>query len=433
MRRYADAVASWPLWTLPRWLVGYIITVALVYLMALAIAGRVLAHVRPGELLLFGLLTLGSLATVEMTRRGGENAGVIKDMFAVWELPIAILLPPIFALLSPLPRMVMTQLRVRQVPHHRRAFTTAAIGLSYGIASVVFHAVIDGDPMAAGVLGRSGWWICAVALAGVLQWAVNQVLVLSAIRGADPTARVRDLVLNREMLQNDFIELSAAVLATVAVGFSSIAIVLILPLVAVLQRSSRHAQLVNESRIDSKTSLLNAGTWNNEAGSEVMRAQRTGTQLTVALIDIDQFKGINDTYGHLAGDRTLLMVADSLRMMLRGYDLAGRFGGDELAVLLPQTGPREAAQVLDRIRRHIAATPMLVDAALPDEGTFRCTISVGAAALSGRSATLTELLAAADSALYRAKQAGRDHVRVVSGPELDDRRSAVRQEHAAVS
>ncbi len=71
-------------------------------------------------------------ATVELTKRTGENAGVTKDVYAVWELPIAILLPPLFALLAPLVQFALTQWRIRRIPLHRRVFTAAAVGLSYG-------------------------------------------------------------------------------------------------------------------------------------------------------------------------------------------------------------------------------------------------------------------------------------------------------------
>ena len=92
-----------------------------------------------------------------------------------------------------------------------------------------------------------------------------------------------------------------------------------------LQRSFRHAQLVNASRIDSKTGLLNAATWEREAAAEVARAVRTRTPLALALVDIDHFKGVNDTFGHLTGDRALKAIARTFRIFLRDYDLIGRF------------------------------------------------------------------------------------------------------------
>lgn len=427
----ARAVRSWPIWELPRWLIGYVVGIVLVDAVAIVAAGRYLPSVSAGRLILFGLLLAGSAVTVELTRRAGENAGVVKDVYAIWELPAAILLPVVFALIAPIFRIALTQWRVRQIPTYRRVFTAAAIGLSYGAAALIFHAIAgSGSPVLGGPTGAPRW-VLAVAVAGAAQWAVNQAVVLLAVKGADPTASIPDLVLNRENRHNDVTEMSAAVLATVGIAASPFTVILALPLVTVLQRSSRHAQLVNDSRIDSKTGLLNARAWHSEASAEVTRARRTGTPLAVALIDLDRFKSVNDTYGHLSGDRALISVTESLKMLLREYDLAGRFGGDELAVLLPQTGGREARQVLERIRSHVARTP--IDGESGDAGStsFSLTISAGVAALSGTSSTLTELLAAADSALYRAKRAGRNQVWMLTdtatfgaGDDADRRRRA---------
>ena len=91
---------------------------------------RRLAHVRPGDLLVFAVLLLCIATTVELTKRAGENAGVIKDVWGVWELPIAILLPPVFALVAPLIQITLAQYRIRRIPVHRRVFSAAAVGLS---------------------------------------------------------------------------------------------------------------------------------------------------------------------------------------------------------------------------------------------------------------------------------------------------------------
>ena len=80
------------------------------------------------------------MLTVELTHRAGEPAGLVKDVHAIWELPLALLLPPLYGLLVPIPRMALVQWRVRATLVHRRVFTAAAVGLSYGAASAVFHA-----------------------------------------------------------------------------------------------------------------------------------------------------------------------------------------------------------------------------------------------------------------------------------------------------
>jgi diguanylate cyclase (GGDEF)-like protein len=165
--------------------------------------------------------------------------------------------------------------------------------------------------------------------------------------------------------------------------------------------------------MDTKTGLLNASTWEEEAEVEIGRAVRTGTPVAVALVDIDHFKTVNDTYGHLIGDKALRAVTDALRGQLRAYDLAGRFGGEEFALLLPHAGEADARTVAERLRAYIAAMTIPVDDDKPSGPCVRVTISVGVASLDGESRELTDLLAAADAALYYAKETGRNRTHVV--------------------
>ena len=98
-----------------------------------------------------------SAATVELTRRVGENIGFVKDVHAVWELPVAMLLPLAYAPVLPIIRFTLTQWRIRRVPVHRRAFSAAAIGLSYIAAALVFHALIRLVPGAASISQLNGY------------------------------------------------------------------------------------------------------------------------------------------------------------------------------------------------------------------------------------------------------------------------------------
>src|ERR1700728_960537 len=135
------AVRSWPVWRVdPRWLVVFIVSVAVIDAVAIGVSAS-MTTVQSLQLVLFGFLLAGSLATVERTRKAGENAGVIKDMYGVWELPIAILLPPLYALIAPIPRFILIQHRIKSIPLYRRVFSATAVGLSYGSVSLVFHTV----------------------------------------------------------------------------------------------------------------------------------------------------------------------------------------------------------------------------------------------------------------------------------------------------
>jgi diguanylate cyclase (GGDEF)-like protein len=419
VREHRRAVSGWPLWQLRPWLVAYIGLITTVYVAAIAVAAAVEPWPEPlGNLWLFGALLLCNALTVELTKRAGENAGVIKDVYGVWELPLAILLPPVFALVAPIFRFTLTQLRIRRVPLHRRVFSAAVMGLSNASASLVFHAVTGQRiGMAPGIGSPATLWLAAVAVAAITLWTVNTSLVFPAFKGSDPTVTVRDL-LARDNVQNDVAESCVAVLVTLGIAVTPLTILFAFPFVTLLQRSFRHVQLVNASRVDAKTGLLNAGTWEREAATEVARAVRTHTSLAVALIDIDHFKAVNDSFGHLAGDRALRSVARAISIPLREYDLVGRFGGEEFALLLPQAKALDAYRIAERIRTHIGSMPITVsdDA---DAEPVRLSISIGVAALGARwdsssGAQLTELLAAADGALYQAKRDGRNQVCVVT-------------------
>jgi diguanylate cyclase (GGDEF)-like protein len=298
---------------------------------------------------------------------------------------------------------------------HRRIFTGTIIGLSYAASGAVFHELSGtGFDTVANPLSNPTIWVLAVAVAALTQWAVNTALLLPAIKGSDPGVRTRDLLLARERVHNDVAELCVAVLVTLGIAISPLTIVFALPFVTLLQRSVRHAQLMAASRIDSKTGLLNAGTWEREAASEVARAVRTRTPLALVLIDVDHFKLVNDLHGHLAGDKALRAIARTFKIFLRDYDLAGRFGGEEFALLLPQTSAVDARHIAERVRVHIAEMPISISDE-PGAEALQVTVSMGVAALGTTwerttGSQLTDLLAGADRALYQAKNAGRNLV-----------------------
>jgi hypothetical protein len=128
---------EWPLWKLASWLRGYVIAVVIADLIAIGVAAYLSVHgVRLAQVLLFAALIACDAVTVEMTRSRGETAGLIKDTYAIWELPAALLLPPVFGLLVPLPRFALTQWRIRQIAPHRRVFSAGVISLSYGAVTL---------------------------------------------------------------------------------------------------------------------------------------------------------------------------------------------------------------------------------------------------------------------------------------------------------
>lgn len=154
---------------------------------------------------------------------------------------------------------------------------------------------------------------------------------------------------------------------------------------------------------DGLTKALNRGAIIEALESEIDRAHREGTNLTVALLDVDHFKTINDRYGHLIGDQILVAIVERIRTVLRGYDYIGRFGGEEFLVIAPARDKIE--DLPERIRRVIADTSFDTPIA-----TLHITGSIGVATCGSDLQNAKTLLAAADEALYRAKQRGRNQV-----------------------
>ncbi|MEB0227070.1 diguanylate cyclase [Pseudomonas sp. 10S4] len=170
----------------------------------------------------------------------------------------------------------------------------------------------------------------------------------------------------------------------------------------VLGRQKR--ELLALSRTDSLTGLLNHGTWKDQLDVEFQRCQRQNQGGAIALIDIDHFKTINDTYGHVAGDIVLRQLSKMLKQNLRAADVAGRYGGDEFCVILPDLALNSAAATMDALRDRFATLGYEQNPAL------KVSLSIGLAAFNPTHTDATLWLNDADEALYEAKTTGRNRV-----------------------
>lgn len=164
---------------------------------------------------------------------------------------------------------------------------------------------------------------------------------------------------------------------------------------------------------DALTGLLNRRYIQERLMEEVKRSNRHGYPMSFMMLDVDNFKPYNDTFGHPAGDEALKIVASVIRETLRGADVAARFGGEEFAILLPQTTSDEARAIADRIRSNIAETTF------PHRAV---TVSIGVASCSAELCITADLVSAADQALYAAKRGGRN--KVLTFDEMKFRRPA---------
>lgn len=180
-----------------------------------------------------------------------------------------------------------------------------------------------------------------------------------------------------------------------------------------LERAFRTAR----SDVDPLTGTYNRQTMLGDLNAERERAIRTNVPTAVALVDLDHFKSVNDTYGHQAGDIVLQSVAGILQSHVRPFDKVYRYGGEEFLICLPNADMAQCARVLERLRRVIEASPVT----LGDGTVLPVTASIGAAPIT-KSRTIEQIIEKADQALYAAKDGGRNRVRVWRNP--DEKKSA---------
>jgi diguanylate cyclase (GGDEF)-like protein len=262
--------------------------------------------------------------------------------------------------------------------------------------------------------------VLSMAAAAVAYLATDTLLCGLAISLIVPGSGRRDTVGDKDDLCVDATAatlgclLAAATLITPWFAFVAI------PITLTAQRALLLGQLESEAQTDPKTSLGRVDWWRRRT-EELLRASRTQREpMAVLLIDIDHFKQVNDKHGHLVGDEALRAVATILRSAIRTKDVIGRFGGEEFVIALPDTDLPDATITADRLRSAVAASPLaamcagVLDDPELDPDTFHLTVSIGVAVYPSDGQTVDDLLQRADRAMYAAKAAGRDRVRLAA-------------------
>lgn len=174
----------------------------------------------------------------------------------------------------------------------------------------------------------------------------------------------------------------------------------------ITERKQLEDELKRQAHIDVLTGLNNRRHFFELAEQELARAKRHGTPLTALMLDLDRFKLVNDTHGHQVGDMVLKKLSEVCVTTLREIDILGRIGGEEFAILLPQTTSEQALEVAERLRLAVAAAAV----PLAQGDSVHFTISLGVASLAATDATVEDLLKRADTAMYTAKNTGRYRV-----------------------
>ena len=335
------------------------------------------------------------------------------DMTSIWTFAGVIALPTgLSAVLALFIGLTMARLRRRAgSPPHRQVFTLATVLLSCLVGSAVLHGVAAHSSLPASV-PAGAWQALTVVMCIVLYTTVNTAMVAGAIFLSTGPRKVRDLIGTAE---DNALELSTLCLggltALVVLHQPWLAVLVIVPML-MLQRGALVKQLEVAATTDPKTGLLNAVAWRQLAQKELARAEREHTSAAVLIVDMDNFKLVNDNHGHLVGDRVLVAVAQCLTAELREYDSLGRFGGEEFVAVLPDVDAPTARAITDRILQRVRTMEIL-----PAEGMTEAlsglSASIGVALYPTNGLEVEGLLHVADSALYAAKNAGRDRVEFV--------------------
>lgn len=176
-----------------------------------------------------------------------------------------------------------------------------------------------------------------------------------------------------------------------------------------INRANVYAEILKHATVDALTGFYNRRQLDERIKQEISGSIRQNTPLCAIMTDIDHFKNINDTYGHAVGDLVLKTVSQVMRRQLREYDVAGRYGGEEFAILLPFTKLKEAKMVAERLRKSIQNCKIDISEIIPDSDKINVTISIGIYEFQSTD-NEQDLLINADKALYEAKDNGRNRV-----------------------
>jgi diguanylate cyclase (GGDEF)-like protein/putative nucleotidyltransferase with HDIG domain len=326
----------------------------------------------------------------------------------VFLIPAAMLLPPELVVLMGVVQHIPEWLKNRSA-WYIQSFNICNWTLASLAAWACFHGVME-----TGSGGDVAYALAGLAAAAAMV-AVNHVLMAPMLHLARGHSIRESGLFSFPSLSTDLVlAMLGVAIAAFWQGNPWLIAFAAAPLV-LIHRSLSVPQLQEEARVDPKTGLFNARHFAAALTDELTRAQRFERPLSLVMADLDLLRDINNTYGHLAGDAVLQGIAEVFRAHLRHYDVPSRFGGEEFAILLPETPPEQAFEIAERIRRTVAAQEFDVETS---SEPIRATISIGIAAFPRDGADANELIHQADLAVYRAKLQGRNRVLDASSEPL---------------
>ncbi|MGB8644272.1 MAG: diguanylate cyclase [Anaerolineae bacterium] len=273
-----------------------------------------------------------------------------------------------------------------------------------------------------GALYRSLWETITVLLGALFFLAVNHLVTGQAIVLARKKSWQELGVLDRENLTMDMVLLLMGYIFAVMWEQNPLLVLVSLAPLVLIYRALMIPQLKMEAQTDGKTGLWNARYFGRLYAAEFDRANRFQRPLSMLMTDLDLLRNVNNTYGHIAGDEVLRQIGMLITQNIREYDIAGRFGGEEFCIALPETGVNDARVIADRLRQSVAAHGFRVHTSA---APIHVTMSIGIATHPADAQTAMELIHSADIAVYQAKLQGRNCT--IAFPEVPP---SVQAEHA---
>jgi diguanylate cyclase (GGDEF)-like protein len=422
--------ARWQLWALPRAALYLVLTVNAVAVPITVRATVPLAFTR-NDLWYFLILTVGAIGhleaarTIERRRELAPKKSPYTNLKSLWVFAALLLIPlPLVIALTAI-SYLYCWLRVYGPAIAFRKVYSAS---TFVIASAAGCSVLHGGGLGtAPRLPHDASSLLTVVAAAAVWWLTNYALVVFAILLSS-----EEEITARQALGHPSDQLVVAAALGLGVTVAALLVhapwVLPFPMIAILavHLDLLLPQYMRAARTDQKTGLASPVYWTDVVSAELRRAELRRTNVGILFLDLDNFRDINETFGHLAGDEAIQAVANIVQGEVRARDLVARWGGDEIAIVLPGIGHDLLLAVAERIRGRLAHTPITLTATNTGRphGLAGVPTSMGVATYPADGITADELLLAADGALQQAKAGGRNRVRtaktvgVSAKPEL---------------